>query len=365
MKKTSKITAVILAVIMLVFPLASCSGAETTVMEYGNSKITANMYSYWLSRYKAMFMYSYADMQDTDEFWNMEMAEGVTAEQFLTAVVQENIKTTLVCMELFDSYGLKITNETSDTIQAYIDDLIKEQANGSRSAFNQIASAYGVNDTILKEIYIAEQKVSQLYDYFYGENGIEQITDTSRDEYYKNNYSRAMHLYINNVYKYETDENGNVVTDSETGYPKMVELTAEEKAEKNAIIKEIDDKLAAGTPYEELYEQYSEDKNYPNGYYLSATSSFIPEVTVEMLQMEVGEVSKVESSYGVHYLNKLELDEKAYANEENADFFADYDTLVGQGLFQAKISAITPEVIVHQNELANYSLRSAKANYSF
>lgn len=360
------LTALVLAVCMLL-PLAACSTSGTTVMSYGRSKITSNMYKYWLCRYKAMLLQTYGDIKDTDAFWYSEVSGGVTYNALFTSVIMRNVQTTLVAGELFDQYGLEIPKETLDKIDAYIADLIKEQANGSKSAFNQIASAYGVNAKILREIYIAEEKVNALYDYFYGDNGTETITDSDRQSFLEKNYTHFMHLYVNNVYYYEKDENGNYITDSD-GNAKVSALTGDALAEKNAHIEEIDAAMEAdgdSFDFDAYYDKYSDDKFYPDGYYMTTQSQFIAEVLSAAFTTEVGKVAKVKSDYGVHYIKRLPIEEKAWEKESYADFFQDYDNTVGQYLYQQLIDADAVNVTLNEAELASITIADVKANYNF
>ena len=104
--------------------------------------------------------------------------------------------------------------------------------------------------------------------------------------------------------------------------------------------------LMAGTKFETLWEKYSEDTFYTNGYYLSESSDFIPEVVKAALSMKVGEWVCVESEYGTHFLYRLENDAGAWKNEQNADFFEDYETTVKNADFMEYLDTLLPDVTV-------------------
>lgn len=364
MKRFMKIIAAVLATVMLLCSAASCASSGTAILEYGKSKITVNMYSYWLSRYKAIYLYTFG-VNDTTEFWTTEIATGITAETYLGAIALQGVMSTLVCMEIFDNLGLKLSAEVIEAIDNYIADLIVEHGGGSKSKFNNEVSVFGVNDRILKQIYIAEEKASQLFDYYYGTNGTEKITDLHRDEYYKATYAKIQHLYINTKKEYVLDEEGNRVYDSE-GNVKTQDMTGAVLAEKEKIIADIDARLAEGASFEELWAEYSEDKYYENGYYLTAsTSGFVNEVVTAAFTMEVGETEKITTSSGTHYVKKYDLDEKAYTNEKNSDFFGDFDSYVAQSFFNKKIQTYLADIIVNEDEIKKYSIRTATPNGSF
>ena len=92
-------------------------------MEYGSSSITENEFRFYLATYKAKFAQAYADFKNTSEFYDMELGDtGMSAEEFLYDAVVHNVKMSLVCDELFDEYGLRISSDVTDTIDYYIDD---------------------------------------------------------------------------------------------------------------------------------------------------------------------------------------------------------------------------------------------------
>jgi hypothetical protein len=359
-----KIITFIIAIVMIATTLTACSTAGTPILEYGNSKVTVNMYNYWLSKNKAMYMSMFTGMQDTNEFWMTEIAEGLTAETYLGAMALQSVMNTLVCAEMYDQLGLKISAEMTEVIDGYIAELIVELGGGSKSQFNQLASAYGVNDKILKEIYIFEAKAMELFNYFYGEGGIEPITDAQRDEAYVGNYVKIQHLYINNKYVPVVDEEGRQVAD-ENGSAKVNPMEGDQLAENNAVIAAIDKGIEEGAEYETLWSEYSEDQYYENGYYLTSSMQFITEVLTAAFTMEVGAVQKIETGIGVHYIKKYDLDAKAYADERNVDFFGDFDTMTAQAVFNKKVSDKITEITVHEEEVKKYSIRTVTPNSNF
>ena len=343
----------------------ACSTATIPAMEYEGNTISVNMYKYWLSRYKAVFLYSYSDITDTAEFWNTVIdSNGTTYEDFLTEVVNENIKSYLVAATLCEDYGIKIDAETEKMLDEYIDELINELGEGSRSQFNQYASAYGVNSRILKDVYVTEEKLSVLYEYLYGENGKTRITDEQKDQYYHDNYYLIQHLYINDQYEYILDENGNY-SYGEDGYALTRELTADELAAKTAAIEAVKEGLESGETFESLYDSYSEDKFYPNGYYLTVSTQFVTEIVTSAVKMNVGDVEILETDLGFHVVKKYPLNEKAYEDTANADFFDGYEDMVGQYFYHQEISSMAEDVVVHEDAIADVRLSTVTANYSF
>lgn len=357
----TKLIALLLA-LCAVLSAAGCASSPA-VMTYEKDKITSNMYRYWLSTYKGTFMQTYTDMSDTDAFWDSVLYDDVTAEQYLNTAVIDNVKRMLVCSSQFDQLGLKLSDAAEADIDAYLETLITERADGSRNAFNQMLAQYGINIDMLREIYLMEDKTSLLFSRLYADGGERELSDEALESFCQEHYVRVRHIYVNDAYMYEANEEGYYGYD-ESGTLKTRDLTEAEAAEKAAKIASIDAALAAGTDFETVYETYSEDLYYENGYYLSATTNFIPTVITAAFSLEVGEWKRVESDYGVHYILRLEMDEKPYENEANADFFASFESDAQNDDFLTWTDELISQVEVDEEELQKYSIRDAVPNYS-
>lgn len=351
------------ATLLAACALASCS--SESVMTYGSHSINENEFSYYLATYKGKYAQTYADFKNTPEYFSSVVTDdGQKVEDVLYSAVVHNVEMTLVCEQMFDDYGLSLSRSVEDTINSYIDDFVDEYADGSRNKFNAALGAYGVNINMLKKIYLRDEKVSALYDALYGTNGIIGITDEDRQNYLEENYIRVRHIYVNNKYMYATDEDG-VQEYTDDGLRKKRELTAEELAAKQALIDAIDESLEEGADFDEVYDAFSEDKYYKNGYYISENMDFIADVTDSAMSLEVGEYKKIETDYGTHYIMRLEMDEKPWENEDNSDFFDGYDTTVGQALFADMAEEKISEVVLNEEVLGEYTIADSAINYRF
>lgn len=351
------------ATLLAACALVSCS--PESVMTYGSHSINENEFSYYLATYKGKYAQTYADFKNTPEYFSSVVTDdGQTVEDVLYSAVVHNVEMTLVCEQMFDDYGLSLSRSVEDTINSYIGDFVDEYADGSRNKFNAALGAYDVNINMLKKIYLRDEKVSALYDALYGTNGIIGITDEDRQNYLDENYVRVRHIYVNNKYMYATDEDG-VQEYTDDGLRKKRELTAEELAAKQALIDAIDESLAEGADFDEVYDAFSEDKYYKNGYYISENMDFISDVTDSAMSLEVGEYKKIETDYGTHYIMRLEMDEKPWENEDNSDFFDGYDTTVGQALFADMAEEKISEVVLNEEVLGEYTMADSAINYRF
>lgn len=345
------------------FGLSGCSAGET-VMKYGDSEISENEFVYYLATYKGRFKQSYTDFSDTAEFYASEIADGVTYETYLFDIITDNVKRTLVCDALFDEMDLKLNGSIEEEIDYYIDDYITEYAGGSKNQFNAALSEYGINVSMLKKIYLRDEKATAVFNAMYGSSGTNPITDTERAEYLEDNYVRVRHIYVNDKYVYATDEDGYAMY-TEDGYKQTRQLTDEELEAKNALIAAIDESLTDGDDFEAIYDAFSEDKYYENGYYLTRTTDFISDVVSSAFDLDEGEWVKIVSDYGTHYIKRLPLDESPWDDDANSDFFENYDTDVAEYLFGEYIDELLPSVETNDEIIETYSVESSPINYRF
>ncbi len=344
--------------------LTGCS-AGSTVMTYNDSVITENEFQYYLATYKGRFAQTFSDFSDTSAFYTSEITDGVTYEDYLFDVIVENIGRTLVCDALFDEMKLKLTDATIENIDAYLADYILEYAGGNKNQFNAALAPYGVNAKMLREIYLRDEKTSAVFDALYNANtGATPVTDADRAAYLTENYVRVRHIYVNNKYIYSTDADGYTVYTTD-GLKQTEPMKGEELSAKNALIASIDEALAEGGDFEEVYQTFSEDKYYQNGYYLTRTTDFVSDVVSSAFELDEGEWVKLETDVGVHYIKRLTMDATPWTSDANKDFFDNYDTTVAEGLFEAYLDERIPGISYNEEILREYTVEESSTNYRF
>ena len=148
-----RIVAAALVVIMTLATLAGC-GANPAAMTFGKVKITSNMFCYWMSKYKAMYLYSmFGTTTDNPQYWSGKMTDTVTVGDYLGAMAASQIMQNAIMLGLFEEYNLTVSDEKMNEIDQAIETKITQA--GSKSALNSALSAFGINTNILKDIYIA------------------------------------------------------------------------------------------------------------------------------------------------------------------------------------------------------------------
>ncbi len=395
MKIFKKITALLLSLAMIAAVFTGCSNLGTPVMELGGTEITANMIEFWLSRYKAQFIYYYGDticeqygLDNVDQFWPIvsDPETGETFDDIMSGFIYENAETYLCSLYLFDQFGLSLPDSTVDEVDAYIDSLLEDYASGSKSEFNALLSNYGINDKLLRELYLIDEKVDLLQEHLFGTGGTLGITKIDKENYYQENYIRMRQICIFINECPETDENGNLLTDKD-GYTKYRDMTAAETQDARARADAAMAKIRNGESFLSVLSEYDEntaDDAYPNGLYMSADSALgtdeaLEKIYTELKTMEVGEIRQIETATGLHIVEKLELDEGAYDKSANSDFFTFYDSEIGgyvtfedflkDPLFLEYISEslekFSADVKIDEELLKKYKLSTVEANYYY
>lgn len=370
MAKLIKRIVVLLLIAVFLLPLISCGNddvpeddGDTVVMTYKNKVITSTEFGFYLAKYKARFAEVYSDFKDKDEFYDSEI-DGVRAEELLFDMVVQNVKRTLISEVLFEERGLEITDDLVSDIKYYIDDVIYEKFNDDEASFETSLNKLGITAEQLFDIYIRDEMTYELM-VTLSENRDEiGAGDTDLQQYLEDNYARIYHIYVNNKYTYLTDSYGNPVYDND-GKKISVKMTGKELDAKNAIISAIDESLDEGGDFLEVYEAFSEDKLYKNGYYLTQNTQFIDEVVQTAFELEIGEWSKIESSVGTHYVKRLVMDEKPWKNTDNSDFLAGFESAALNEIFGEYLDSFATEVTVNEEALEEFDLRTSPSTYIF
>ena len=391
-----KLLSAALVLILLFLTAVGCSSNGKALMELDGEELSINIFQLYLSRMKGTVSSSYGSDSIKASFWDTIMdTSGTTYNDYFKAQILEEAKLYLAAVYAFEEEGLELPDSTIDAIDKEIDELIENDANGSKDEFNAMLSKYGVNYKMLREAKIIEAKIAYLNDYLLGTDG-SKISPTLVEEYYQDNYARFKQVFIYTyALVYETDENGDEVWyDSADNKKISYDKTAERKKDENGVeVKDkngdfiyvtedgkiaYDKKNAKRNPlfdengnqrtrdyteaeliqasdyaqlilekceennftlFDAMVENYSEDSGmteYPDGYYITVDSDYNSKEVVEaVFDMDAGEIRRVNSKYGIHIVMRYETDEGAYDNESNKDFFVDSQT--GNYVFMSKL----------------------------
>lgn len=351
--------------LVLLLSLSACrgDGDAGAVMSAGDYSISEDMYRFLFSTYKARYLSMYEDARDTAEFWQSMHSSGVTNEEWMNSLIRDSIRMYVAAGKIFSDEGLSLPEGSTEQADSYIDSLMEERCGGSRKDLEAQLAEYGGDVSSLREMLLGEEKMSQLFSYYFGDDGVRIPTDEERDSFYLNNYVRFVQINVNDVYAY-VEQDGSYVQDQSGKYMTRA-LTDDERRAKESVLTEIDARIAAGEPLEELYGTFSENKDYPGGYYFSeaTAANYDEQIVSTAFSLGEGEQTKIHTEHGTFYIKRLPPEDGGYALTSNADFFSDFETSVRNSLYDGILKAQSDEITVDKEKENALSVTDVKANY--
>lgn len=422
MKKLTRIFSAALVCVMVILSFAGCAPKlGTAFMTLGDTELTVNMYMLYLSRAKGGLAYTENDAY-YDSFWDMIIdKDGATYNDLYCGLVLDNCKTIIAAAHTFDELGLSLDSATVSEIDKEMKDLVEYIGEGSKSNLNAVLAEFGANYDVLREVYIIEAKAQAVRNELFGVDGA-KVSDILKQSFMEEHYVRFKHVFLytvkpqeeldaegniayfdpdskeyiylqddttvakkNDKGEYVTDKfdniiyvdaDGKIAYDKEKGQVSYVhdekgetvtrKATAEELADIKAKAERINGLVERGDDFDVLVKDYSEDigKNeYTNGYYITEGDSYeIPEVKKAVFEMKDGEVRTVTSEYGIHIVKRYELDQGAFANAKNADFFTDFNSSLVEYLFLIRMEEKYGDIVVDDGVIEGIDMKSVGAN---
>ncbi len=367
MKKFFVRTISLALVVFTLFSMTSC-GKKGAAMKIGREKMTEQMYAYLMSCYRPYWLYSF-NREDNAEFWNSSTAD-VTVKDYLQDVTLTAIKSKLAAAYLFEEYDLQLTDAMEKEIESLVKNLLLGVGGEAALKEDPLMDELNMDIDDMEDIFRLNAKAEMLQTYLYGDQGIEKVTNEEMDNYYKTNYYRYQHLYIMDV-DFVRDENGNIVYD-EDKVAKWEEISEERWDEKFEMGKSLLERAEKGEDFEQLIKDYTEEigwEKYPYGHYICATSAtesnYFPDILENVKVTEIGGVRLFRSDYGLHLIKRLELDEKGYEHEENADDFADLYDMVVENKFKDRLAKEFEKITINQKIIDKYPINQVPYSESW
>ena len=358
--KLLRTAALILTIVISLPLLVSCADRGDVVVKVGNVTVDEAMYSFFMSSYKRSFLNAYASAgaSDTEAFWSTVREDGMTMEEYFNGIALENVKKYAAAAWMFDYMDRQFTSNMKKRVNDNIDDIIANEFDGDKNAFKEHLDELGINRNVLYDVYVLDEKQDYMYEYLYGLSGVIEVPDSDKLTYVRENYSHIEHIYINNVYKYETDENGDYVYD-EDGYGIEIPLSDEEIAEANDKIRAVEDGIENGEDFHDLWIEYSEDHLYYDGYYLLPTTPYIKEIVNTSFEIEIGEIKKIETGNGVHFIKRLPIEGTPWSYDANDDFFDGFEDTLRAYLFAVMVGEYAADAVINDEAAARHSIKNA------
>lgn len=328
-----------------------------------DGEVVSFFISYYKYRYMSMLSSAgVKDVEDTPGFWRTDAGEGKTYGELLKEAAAEYIRQVMVANYLYDRYGTLSSSEKKSISDARRN-LVEYKADGSKKAFDKEAEKYGFSYSSFYDACVMLYKANAAKSVIYGTSGSAIAEYPELASRYLSEYSHVKLLFIRTETDFKVDEDGNRITGND-GYYETRELTAEEKAERQAVINEIRGYIAAiGTDEDEmspeLFDYYlshydgGDADMHGEGYYFHKNAEFTAgfantvssDVVTRALAMSVGSFAEVKVDFGVCFIYKYEVTAGAYSSSRVEDCFTDFYSDAATALFEESLAAYTPDVV--------------------
>lgn len=359
-----RLLSILLSTLFLCLSLFSCGQADEAVFQYNGYTVTATQYHYWVANYKTEIL-KYHGIKDNEAFWESEITEGVTMEQYYTAIIDGIVKNYCIAQSLYRRYGLAISSDVKKAINDDINEKI--ELYGSRAEVNAALAPLGINISQLKDIYLIQEKYAAVYDYLFGDNGTMAADADEVEQYYNQTYYRMKYIVFETT-EPVLDKNGNPTFDS-TGSPITEPCTEEELLRKRTLLETIKTRAGLGTEetFDDLIKEYSavELTEYPNGLYVSSNeaTAYGTQILSALQELDVGQCEIIEEDGYLFLIRKYaltpfdELDTDDITNQ-----LAKLEYYTSQTLCAAMYSDLYSEVTVNETVKAEHALPKVAAN---
>ena len=369
-KRLAALFAALATAIASLTALASCGGENTpddgtdpsaAVMTLGDNVIDVGTYRYLYSTYKARYLSKYS-VADTAEFWRATRADSTTNAAWMDSLIRDSVRMRLAAEYLFETDGLTLPDGMQDNIVDYVNDVKNERFDGDDEKFAAALAEFGTDEEGFRASIAADEKMNALFERYFGSNGVRAVTDEERDEFYRENYVHFAQININDAYAY-VEEDGSYVQNEDGSYESraLTEAEAGEKREKIAI---VETSLAAGETVESLYARFSENTDYPNGYYFTRAnaSKYDEEIVSAAFGLDEGETTMLRTEHGTFFIERLALDEGGFA-AGNEDFFGDFESAVKNSLFDELLKSYFDKISEDAEAVESLTVAAVRANY--
>lgn len=255
--------ALFMAAVILVTMLSGCA-TKPYVMVIDGMKIRQGTYAYYYG-YSAK---TYSSSGDTA----------------ITYYTLTNISQHVAIIKLFEKYGLKLTKEEKESVEAAR--TAKINSLGGQAQYASFLKLLGLTDKLYREILTITPMYSQLRNYLYGEGGSNYIPMEEVRQIYADLYAHEVHIYFSTASIETTEDNDEIYARAEEAYARA----------KN------------GENFTDLILEYGDDlymAMYPeDGYYIAEGDSGDSAIDEALFALEVGEISKIVTTSNGYYIYK-------------------------------------------------------------
>ena len=199
-----KKTVAALSAVMMTASLFGCSDTSY-IMKADGVEINAGVYLNYATTQLQNQIYTLQQSGVTEDYLSQKV-DDKNLDDYVSDLAMTSTKEFAAINAKFDELKLEIDSETLKDINSNINDTCTQQ--------QDYYEKQGISKETLKEISKASEKSSLLFDYYYGEDGVEAVSDYDIVAYVEENYLRYKVMSIEKT----TDDDGNVTSDCTETY---------------------------------------------------------------------------------------------------------------------------------------------------
>ncbi len=208
MKKLKQASAAVVAAMVTAASFAGCTSSTDYAITANGEKINAGVYINYILNEMSNEMYTLyysGEITDMSECFDQEI-DGVDFKTYVKDAAMEDTKELAAIRAKFDELGLTLSDED----QQEIEDSVSETWSDSSEFYEY----EGISEESLTQCYEVSYMHDAIFDYYYAEGGIEEVSDDDIQEFINENYIRYKVIYASK--STEEDEDTAEAEDEET-----------------------------------------------------------------------------------------------------------------------------------------------------
>ncbi len=223
MKKSLRLLAAMLALLLLAAAVSSCASQGKTLIVLEKDGVRAEFpvtyYELMLSRWKGSLVagnYSnngynaeqdgFYDLKDKFDGTNLQ-----TLGEYYAQLILDNCKNFTAVLWMFESLSLSLSAEQIAAADEKMSDALSAYGDGSKAKLNAVLANYGVNYDMLRNVYLMEAKVDAVQNALYGKGG-SLLGYEVKEQFLAENYVHFKQIFLPFFrYVYKTDANGDEI----------------------------------------------------------------------------------------------------------------------------------------------------------
>ncbi len=344
----------LLALVLLLLAVlgtVSLVRSSRAVYSYKGQTVGMGEYAYFASVYKNSFMREciqrgVLDVADTAFFWGRRDTElDKTYGELYLSELDDYVRSLLVAADLYDS-SVGMTRKDKKELSATLDAVLADRADGDKDAFNQETEQYGFTYDDFCDAALLQYKRARLLSVISSgaKDTVSTMTDIC-DAFFEEQYAHVKLLFIRTESVFCYDEEGNRLTDEDTGRDLTRPLSDDERQERETDIRALTDAIAnldAGEEnsinsvmfdlYMEKYKNDADPDYIETGYYFANGEPYTAQMKEKLddivnnslqIEKETYRAVTIESDdfVGVCVIYRMANIQGAYASDELSAMF--------------------------------------------